>query len=117
MGTSVYDRCSAGFGISKIFQIAFSVGRINMHKKLASGEFRVSGAIPSRPSGLNWVQSQRKNRALTPISLVYCGKSAAAFNRRLFSAELEGLHEDRSAVCLCGGETQGPVSAGVCHAP
>lgn len=70
-----------------------------MHKKLVNGEFRVSGAVPSRPSGLNWVQSQRKNQALTPISLVYCGRSVASFNRRLFSAELEGLHEG-SERCL-----------------
>lgn len=70
-----------------------------MHKKLVNGEFRCSGAMPSRPSGLNWVQSQRKNRALTPISLVYCGKSVASFNRRLFSAELEGLREG-SERCL-----------------
>lgn len=63
------------------------------------GGFRVPDAMPSRLGRLNWVQSQRKNQALTPISLVYCGKSAGSFNRRLFSAELEGLHEG-SERCL-----------------
>lgn len=62
-------------------------------------EFRVPGDIPSRLSSFHRVPSQRKNQALTPISLLYCGKSAGSFNRRLFSGELEGLHE-RSEHCL-----------------
>lgn len=60
------------------------------------------GAIPSRLSSSNRVQSDRNNQPLTPISLFYCGKCAGSFNRRLFSGELEGSEH---CLSVCWGNT------------
>lgn len=108
MAANVYDWCSAGFRFRKIFRNTFCLGLIKNRKSYFGviGEFRVPGAIPSRLSSSNRVQSQRKNQALTPISLFYCGKSAGSFNRRLFSGELEGLHEgSEHCLSVCWGNT------------
>lgn len=97
MGANVYELLAAGFKFMKYLSLDLTMVTHFFFLIMTD----VPGAVPSRLSSFNRVESQRRNEAFTPISLVYCGKSVSSFNRR-FSGELE---RDRSTVCLSGGET------------
>lgn len=83
-------------------------------------DFHAPGAVLTRLTGFNWVQSWKESPTLTWISPWHCGKCVGWLNRRLFSGTPGGCNGPQRAVCPSRrlvGKHMTPVSAGVCQGP